>query len=213
MSLVKNKGVDSDLTLKNIVWCSNIERRNQREIKQGHRGLVAWLTGLSGSGKSTIAVDVEDNLSKLGIQTIVLDGDNLRHGLSNDLGFSIVDRNENVRRVGEVARLFLEQGFVVLVALVSPIRETRSKVKRSFSENDFLEVYCNCEMSICRERDPKGLYAKVDHGKIADFSGISSPYEAPLNPELILNTGIESVEESVARLTALIMGKIKNQSD
>lgn len=206
--MTKDKGIDSDLTLKNIVWCSNIERRIQRENKQGHRGLIVWLTGLSGSGKSTIVHNIDDNLSKLDIQTLVLDGDDLRHGLCVDLGFSIADRNENVRRVGEVAKLFLEQGFIILVSLVSPIRETRDKIRRSFSEADFVEVFCKCDISVCRERDPKGLYSKADNGKIADFTGISSPYEEPLNPELILHTSIESVEESVARLSSLLISKI-----
>jgi len=207
--LDKNHSPDSDVTLKNIVWCSHLEKRTQRESRQGHRGLVVWVTGLSGSGKSTITQFVDESLSKSGFQTIVLDGDNLRHGICNDLGFSIADRNENVRRVGEVARLFLEQGFVVLVALVSPIRDTRDKVKHSFAESDFVEVHCNCSFSVCRERDPKGLYAKAENGKISDFTGVSSPYEAPLSPDLILNTSDESVEDSVAHLLQLIISKVK----
>ena len=194
------------------MWCSHLEKRTQRENLQGHRGLVVWLTGLSGSGKSTITQLVDEGLSKIGFQTVVLDGDNLRHGLCNDLGFSIDDRNENVRRVGEVAKLFLEQGFVVLVALVSPIRETRDKVKNSFAESDFVEVHCNCSISVCRERDPKGLYAKAASGKISEFTGVSSPYEEPLNPDLILRTSEESVEDSVTRLSKLIISKVKTQN-
>lgn len=205
----KNHSPDSDLTLKNIVWCSHLEKRTRRESRQGHRGLVVWLTGLSGSGKSTITQFVDERLSQLGFQTVVLDGDNLRHGLCNDLGFSIADRNENVRRVGEVARLFLEQGFVVLVALVSPIRETRDKVKHLFAKSDIVEVYCNCAFSVCRERDPKGLYARAENGKISEFTGVSSPYEEPLSPDLILKTSDESVEDSVANLLQLIVGKVK----
>ena len=207
--MVKDKSIDSDLTLKNIVWCSHLEKRTQRESSQGPLGLVVWLTGLSGSGKSTVSQFVDATLSNTGFQTIVLDGDNLRHGLCNDLGFSIADRNENVRRVGEVARLFLEQGIIVLVALVSPIRETRDQVKHSFAESDFVEVYCKCSLAICKERDPKGLYAKAENGKITEFTGISSPYEEPLNPELILQTSRESIEESVAHLTQLIISKVK----
>lgn len=200
---------DSDLSLNNVECCSHLEKRTQRENSQGHRGLVVWLTGLSGSGKSTITQFVDESLSKSGFQTIVLDGDNLRHGLCNDLGFSIADRNENVRRVGEVAKLFLEHGFVVLVALVSPIREARDKVKHSFAESDFVEIYCKCSLSICRERDPKGLYAKAENGKISEFTGVSSPYEEPLNPDLVLHTSNESVENSVARLLQMVISKVE----
>jgi len=207
--LVSDNSPDSDLTLKNIVWCSHLEKRAEREKSQGHRGQLVWLTGLSGSGKSTIAQFVDEKLSESGFQTIVLDGDNLCHGLCKDLGLSISDRNENVRRVGEVARLFLEQGFVVLVALVSPIREMRDQVRRSFSEADFVEVHCKCPLAICRERDPKGLYAKAESGKITEFTGVSSPYEEPLSPELILLTSEETVEESASRLAHFIVSKVK----
>ena len=207
--MVKINLPDSDLTLSNRVWCSHLEKRSQREAHQGHRGLVAWLTGLSGSGKSTIAQFVDEGLSRAGFQTIVLDGDNLRHGLCKDLGFSIADRNENVRRVSEVSRLFLEQGFIVLVALVSPIRETRDQVKHSFAESDFIEIHCKCSLSICRERDPKGLYAKAENGKIPEFTGVSSPYEEPLSPSLILHTSDESVEDSATRLLQMIVNQVK----
>jgi len=200
---------ESDLTLKNIVWCSHLEKRAEREKNQGHRGQLVWLTGLPGSGKSTVAQFVDAKLSESGFQTVILDGDILRHGLCQDLGFSISDRNENVRRVGEVAKLFLEQGFVVLVALVSPVRQMRDQVRRSFSGADFVEVHCKCPLEICRERDPKGLYAKADSGKIAEFTGVSSPYEEPASPELILFTSEETVEESVSRLSHLIVNIVK----
>ncbi len=200
---------ESDITLRNIVWCSHLEKRINREMAQGHRGIIVWLTGLSGSGKSTIASNIDAKFSKENIQSLVLDGDNLRHGLNNDLGFSITDRNENVRRVGEVAKLFLEQGFVVLVALVSPIREARDKVRSAFSESDYIEVHCKCTLELCRERDPKGLYLKADKGKIPEFTGVNSPYEEPITPDLTLNTGEETVEESVARLIEVIATKIK----
>ena len=210
-ALVKDNIPESELTLKNIVWCSQFEKRAEREIKQGHSGQIVWLTGLSGSGKTTVANGVEENLGKIGFQSVVLDGDNLRHGLCNDLSFTLADRNENVRRIGEVARLFLEQGFVVLVALVSPVRDARDQVRRSFSEADFIEVYCKCTLEICRERDPKGLYAKAESGKIAVFAGVNLPYEEPLNPELVLLTSEESEAESVARLTQLIINKVKGR--
>ncbi len=211
--MVKDNIINSDLTLKNIVWCSHLEKRIHREVTQGHRGQVVWLTGLSASGKSTLARIVDENLSNSGLQTVVLDGDNLRHGLCSDLGFSIADRDENVRRIGEVAKLFLEQGFVVLVALVSPIRETRYKVRCSFSDADFVEVHCKCDLAICRERDPKGLYAKADNGKIAEFTGVTSPYEDPTNPELILHTGEQTIEESVNCLLTLVLSKVKSPLD
>ena len=169
--------------------------------KHSHRGAVVWLTGLSGAGKSTIANQTAEQLHQLGFQTVILDGDKLRLGLCVDLGFSIADRNENVRRVGELAKLFLELGIVVLVALVSPIRSAREKVKQSFPENSFFEVYCSCPLSVCQARDPKGLYAKAMSGAIPEFTGVSSPYEAPLNPSLIIDTSTESVEAAANRLT------------
>ena len=170
--------------------------------------MVVWLTGLPGSGKSTIAHAVEANLHQLGFQTAVLDGDNLRHGLCADLGFSISDRNENVRRVGEVAKLMLDHGVVVLVALVSPIRSAREQVRQLFVSGDFIEVYCNSPLSVCRQRDTKGLYAKAENGTIPDFTGVSSPYEPPLTPALTLDTGNEYREASVQRLTEFLLGKL-----
>ena len=192
---------------RNLKWHAHTVTREQREQKNGHRGAVVWLTGLPGSGKSTIAHAVENNLHQLGFQTVVLDGDNIRHGLCADLGFSISDRNENIRRAGEVAKIFLEQGTVVLVALVSPIRGARDKIRQSLPAEDFIEVYCNCPLPLCRERDPKGMYAKAESGAIPAFTGVSSPYEAPLTPELILDTGNEGVMESVDRLTHFLMSK------
>lgn len=189
------------------MWHSSGVTREQREKKNGHRGAVVWLTGLPGSGKSAIAHAVEENLHRLGFQTVVLDGDNIRHGLCADLGFSVSDRNENVRRVGEVAKLFLDLGVVVFVALISPMRSAREKVRQSIPDGDYIEIYCSCPLAICRERDPKGMYAKAESGTIAEFTGISSPYEAPLDPSLILDTGNERVEESVNRLTRFLLAR------
>ena len=191
------------------MWHSHAITREQREKKNGHRGAVVWLTGLPGSGKSTIAHAVEENLHHLGLQTVVLDGDNIRHGLCADLGFSIADRNENVRRTGQVAKLFAEQGMVVLVALVSPINSAREQVRQTLSAGDFLEVYCNCPLHLCRERDPKGMYAKAEKGMIPEFTGVSAPYEAPLDPAITLDSGNESVEESVTRLSRFLLGKLR----
>jgi adenylylsulfate kinase len=173
------------------------------------RGTVVWLTGLSGSGKTTTANQVAAQLNDLGLKTVVLDGDQLRLGLCADLGFSIADRNENVRRVGELAKLFLALGFVVLVALVSPIRSAREKVKLSFAEKDFIEVYCCCPFAVCQARDPKGLYAHAISGEIAEFTGVSSPYEAPLKPNLMINTDTESFTVAAQRLTQYIVDHLR----
>lgn len=192
----------------NVVWHSSAVTRVLREKKNGHRGAVVWLTGLPGSGKSTIAHGVEENLHQLGFQTAVLDGDNLRHGLCDDLGFSVSDRNEHVRRAGETAKLLLDLGMVVFVALVSPIQNAREKIRWLTPSGDFVEIYCKCPLSVCRERDPKGLYAKAESGVIPEFTGISAPYEEPPDPALILDTGNERIEESVNRLTQFLLSRI-----
>lgn len=186
----------------------------------GHRGAVVWLTGLPASGKSTLAHAIEEKLLRSGCRTMVLDGDNIRHGLCADLGFSIADRNENVRRTGEVAKLLLECGVVAIVALVSPVRSAREKLRESIPAGDFLEIYCKCPLSACRKRDPKGLYAKAESGGIPEYTGVSSPYEAPLAPALILDTEHDTVEESVDRLMRFLLDKLggnrgakKEQSD
>lgn len=192
----------------NVVWQVAAVTRQQRETRNGHPGMLIWLTGLPGSGKSTIAHAVEAHLHRLGLHSVVLDGDNLRHGLSADLGFSVADRNEHVRRTGEVARLFLAQGTVVLVALVSPLRSARDSVRQSMGAGDFLEVYCRCPLPVCQARDPKGLYAKAERGIVAEFTGISSPYEAPLDPALTLDTANESIERCVQQLSQFLLKKL-----
>lgn len=197
-------GKDAAPIRKDVVWQASRLSRGQRELRHGHKGRVVWLTGLPSSGKSTIAYAVEENLHRAGVQTVVLDGDNLRHGLCVDLGFSSKDRNENVRRAGEVAKLFLAQGTIVLVALVSPIRDAREKIRQLFSEDDFFEIYCDCPSVICSQRDPKGFYKAAARGAIPHFTGISSPYEAPLNPALVLHTGTESIDQSVIKLTQFL---------
>lgn len=202
-----NQNLEPAATEK-VVWHSHAITREQREKRNGHRGAVAWLTGLPGSGKSTIAHAVEKNLHHLGFQTAVLDGDNIRHGLCADLGFSVSDRNENVRRAGEMAKFLLDQGVVVLVALVSPIQSARDKIRQLLPAGDFIEIYCNCPLLICKERDPKGLYAKAECGIITDFTGISSPYEVPLEPALILDTAHKSIEASVNCLSLFLLDKL-----
>ncbi|QIN62872.1 putative adenylyl-sulfate kinase [Caballeronia sp. SBC1] len=193
----------------NVVTQPSAVTREQRESRNDHRGAVVWLTGLPGSGKSTIARSAERILHDLGLQTVTLDGDNIRLGLCADLSFSAADRNENVRRVAETAKLFLDQGNVVIVALVSPVRQAREKIKEVIPAKDFLEVYCRCPLSICEQRDPKGHYARAKRGEISNFTGLSSFYEEPLEPALLLRTDAESAEESVRRLSELVLEQCK----
>lgn len=202
MALIASSGHTSKLPESgHVVWHSHSITREQRERNNRHRDAIVWLTGLPGSGKSTLARALATNLHQLKFQTAVLDGDNVRHGLCADLGFSVADRNENVRRVGEVAKILLELGAVAIVALVSPVREARDKVRRSLQSCDFIEVYCRCSLEACKDRDLKGLYAKAEQGLIPEFTGISSPYEAPLTPELVIDTEAVQMEETLNQLT------------
>ena len=191
-----------------LVWQASQVPRSAREKQNGHKGRVVWLTGLSGSGKSTIAHALEAKLHASGCQTVVLDGDNIRHGLSTDLGFSIADRNENTRRVGEVAKLFLMQGIIVIVALISPLRKARAGVMALFHEGDFIEVYCKCSLETCMERDPKGLYDKAARGMISELTGVSSPYEAPCDPALTLDTEHASMTHCTDRLEHFLRDRL-----
>lgn len=174
---------------KNIVWHHATVTRARREAQNGHRGAIIWFTGLSGSGKSTLAHTVEEALHQQGCRTFVLDGDNVRHGLCSDLGFSAKDREENIRRIGEMAKLFMEAGVVVLTAFISPCRADRERVRGMVEHGDLIEIYCDASIEVCESRDVKGLYKKARAGQIAEFTGISSPYEAPENHELTVNTG------------------------
>ncbi|MBF0292364.1 MAG: adenylyl-sulfate kinase [Nitrospinae bacterium] len=189
---------------KNLVWHQATVSREARQRQNGHKSAIVWFTGLSGSGKSTLAHAVEDRLHKIGCRTFVLDGDNVRHGLCSDLTFSNRDREENIRRVGEAAKLFLEGGVIVLTAFISPFRSDRERVRNLVLHGDFMEVFCKCSLEICERRDVKGMYKKAREGKIPEFTGISSPYEEPLNPELSLETGNLSVEESVSRVIDML---------
>jgi len=174
---------------------------SRRWARHGHRGGVLWLTGLSGSGKSTLAVALEQELFSQGAQVFVLDGDNLRHGLNGDLGFSLADRRENVRRVAEVAHAFAKTGMIVISAFISPLHADRDNARKMIGAG-FHEVYLDADLSVCEKRDPKGLYRKARAGFIEDFTGISSPYEKPQTPELTLHTGIDQIEMCVAELLA-----------
>ncbi len=172
----------------------------QREQRNRHRGAVLWFTGLSAAGKSTVANELEKALFKKGVQVFVLDGDRVRHGLCSDLGFSPTDRQENIRRVGEVARLFTDAGFICLAAFISPYRADRLLVRKLMDGGNFFEVYVNAPLSVCEQRDPKGLYVKARQKKIKDFTGISAPYEPPLNPEIELRTDKLAVPDAVEKI-------------
>ncbi|MBF0625241.1 MAG: adenylyl-sulfate kinase [Magnetococcales bacterium] len=193
----------------NVVWQDVALTRQDRERKNGHRGLIIWFTGLSGSGKSTLAQAVEARLHREDFHTYTLDGDNMRHGLCADLGFSNEDRIENIRRIGEVARLFVDGGNIVLAAFISPFASDRQKVRNLVDPGSFFEVHCNCSLEICESRDIKGLYRKARAGQIRDFTGISSPYEVPRNPELILDTGASTVETCVEQVFEAVRERVR----
>lgn len=182
---------------QNIVWHSGTVTRADRERLGRHKGCTIWMTGLSGSGKSTLAVALEKVLLDRGVRSFVLDGDNVRHGLNKDLGFSPEDRNENIRRIGEVAKLFTEAGLINVTAFISPYRADRDQVRKIMAQGDFIEVFVNCPVSVCEQRDPKGLYKKARAGQIPEFTGISAPYEEPNNPELTIDTDKHSEAESL----------------
>ncbi len=184
----------------NITWHDGTVTRAEREKLLGQRGVTIWLTGLSGSGKSTIAVAAQGALHERGIHSYVLDGDNVRHGLNQNLGFSPEDRTENIRRIGEVAKLFTDAGIIALTSFISPYRADRDAVRAIMEPGDFVEVLVDASVETCEGRDVKGLYKKARAGEIPEFTGISAPYEAPEKPELVLDTNAQTVEESVEQL-------------
>lgn len=183
--------------------------KEQRSSLHGHKSLIIWFTGLSGSGKSTIANLLELKLYEKQISTFILDGDNLRSALNKDLGFSLKDREENIRRVGEVAKLFVESGIVVLGTFISPLEKDRKQVRDLVNKEEFYEVYVKCPLDYCEKRDPKGLYKKARLGEIKDFTGITSPYEEPLNPDLVLETDKLTEEECANKLFESVINQIK----
>ncbi|MEN8182122.1 MAG: adenylyl-sulfate kinase [Myxococcota bacterium] len=191
----------------NITWHEGHVTRADRERVLGQRGATIWLTGLSGSGKSTIAVAAEKVLIERGRLAYVLDGDNVRHGLNKNLGFSPEDRTENIRRIGEVAKLFTDSGVLCCTSFISPYRADRNAVRDSMQEGDFLEVYVSASLETCESRDVKGLYQKARAGEISEFTGISAPYEAPERPELVLDTNRQTLEESVSELVGFLERK------
>ncbi len=193
-----------ELKSTNTRWHHAAVTREMREQRNGHRSAVLWFTGLSGSGKSTVAHAVEERLFGLGVNTFVFDGDNVRHGLCGDLGFSKADRSENIRRIGEMAKLFVEAGVIALTAFISPFRSDRERVRGLVGAADFIEIYCRCPLEICEARDVKGLYRRARSGEIREFTGISSPYEPPEAPALVLDTGERGLDACVDDVMGLL---------
>lgn len=191
----------------NVVWHQATVNRKRREEKNQHKSVVLWFTGLSGSGKSTLAHAVEEELYQLGLNTFVLDGDNVRHGLNKDLGFNDKDRKENIRRISETAKLMLEAGVITLTAFISPFEEERAMARSLMPHGDFIEIHCFCPLEVCEERDVKGLYKKARDGEIKHFTGISSPYESPSKPELKVDTHSLSLKESTDLVLSLLRAR------
>lgn len=187
-----------------VIWHHATVTRTRREALTHHGSVILWFTGLSGAGKSTLAHALEERLHQAGCLTFVFDGDNVRHGLCSNLGFSVEDRAENIRRVGEMTKLFLEAGVIALTAFISPFRSDRERVRSLVPHGDFLEIYCHCPLEVCEQRDVKGLYKRARAGEIKDFTGISSPYEEPVHPELVVDTSRLSLEESVELVLDLL---------
>ncbi len=194
---------------KNIIPQSHTITKKDRNNLTGNKSFVIWLTGLSGSGKSTIANYLEQRLFRHNILTYILDGDNIRLGLNNDLGFEEKDRKENIRRVGEVSKLMADSGIIVLSALISPFKKDRNSVRNLFGENEFIEIFVRCPLEVCRQRDVKGLYNKVSKGELENFTGIDSIYEEPEEPEIIVDTDKSTVEECVDKIYDFIKDKLR----
>ena len=193
-------------SINNLYKKANITRERRNQLNK-HRSVVIWITGLSGSGKSTLAFSLEEELYKLECRTYVLDGDNIRRGLSSDLTFTDSDRKENIRRIAEVANLIVESGVIAIAALISPFKEDRILARKLLSHDDFIEIYCKASLEVCEARDVKGLYKLARAGKIENYTGIDSPYEAPENPELVIDTESETIKESVKKVVDILRSK------
>ncbi|RKD26727.1 adenylyl-sulfate kinase [Ammoniphilus oxalaticus] len=188
------------MSATNIVWHTATVQKKERQQSNQHKSCILWFTGLSGSGKSTLANEVEKKLFELGAKTYTLDGDNVRHGLNQDLGFTDEDRVENIRRIAEVSKLFVDAGVIVLTAFISPFKQDRQVARDLVESSEFIEIYVKCSLEECERRDPKGLYEKARRGEIPHFTGISSPYEEPLNPELVIENDQLSVQQAVEQI-------------
>jgi adenylylsulfate kinase len=191
----------------NITWHHSSVTKKDRHLINGHNSCVLWFTGLSGSGKSTLANAVDRALFHEGVRTYVLDGDNIRHGLNSDLSFRPADRKENIRRIGEVAKLFVDSGLIVSSAFISPFREDRELVRQMYEAGEFIEIFVKCPIEVCENRDPKGLYKKARKGEIPEFTGISSPYETPYQPEIVIETDKMTIEQSVENINIYLKNK------
>ncbi len=189
---------------KNIVWYQTSITKEDRRKQTGQKSVIVWFTGLSGSGKSTLSNAVEVELFKQNVRTYLLDGDNIRSGLNKNLGFTEEDRKENIRRIGEVAKLFVDSNTIVLTAFISPFESDREMVRELVEEEEFIEIYVKASLETCESRDPKGLYKKARSGEIKNFTGIDSPYEAPSNPELVVDTEHESIEECTQKVVQFL---------
>jgi len=192
----------------NVVWHKVLVTRQMRESLNGHKSIALWFTGLPSSGKSTIAHVLEKMLHDMGLKTYTFDGDNVRHGLCSDLGFSPEDRAENLRRIGEMIKLFLDAGIIALAAFVSPLKEDREKVKKIVGKENFVEIYCRCPVEVCKLRDTKGMYKKAETGEIKYYTGVSAPYEEPENPDIVLDTHLFSIEECIEKVFNYIQDMI-----
>lgn len=194
---------------KNVIWHESKITKEDRQKQHGHKSIMIWFTGLSGSGKSTIANALQQELFKRNINVYLLDGDNLRHGINRNLSFTAEDRQENIRRVAEIGKLFVDAGFVVLAALISPFEKERLSARTLFNSDEFTEVYVKCSIAECESRDPKGLYKKARNGEIKNFTGIDQPYEEPQNPEIIIDTTKLSIEDSVESLLTHLLDTVR----
>jgi len=186
--------------MENVVWHDHRISKAERRKLNNHSSCCVWFTGLPSSGKSTIAGEIEHQLYTRGVRTYLLDGDNVRHGLNSNLGFSLEDRDENIRRIGEVAKLFVDAGMITFVAFISPYRKDRERARNILEDGEFIEVYVKCPVEVCEQRDPKGLYQKAKKEEIREFTGVSAPYEEPLSPEIVLETDRVSVDASVRKI-------------
>lgn len=196
----------NELKSSNAVWHNATVTRSRREKLNRHKGAVLWFTGLSGAGKSTLAHTVEERLHQLGCRTYVFDGDNVRHGLCGDLGFTAEDRRENIRRIVEMGKLFVDAGIIALAAFISPFEKDRQRARERLGA-DYNEIYCRCSVEVCEQRDIKGLYKRARAGEIKDFTGISSPYEEPKRPELTVDTGTQPLQYCADQVIDLLRGK------
>lgn len=191
----------------NITWHQATVSKKDRQLLNGHKSCVLWFTGLSGSGKSTLANAVDYALFQKGYWSYVLDGDNIRHGLNRDLSFRAEDRKENIRRIGEVAKLFVDSGQIISTAFISPFHEDRALVRKMFEKGEFIEIYVKCPIKLCEDRDPKGLYKKARTGEISEFTGISAPYEAPKLAEITIETDKMTIDQSVKKIIDYLKDK------